>query len=46
MSDHRPETIARHGGRSADPAANARAVPIDLEDIDQALANARQPVGV
>ena len=28
MSDHRPETIALHGGHSPDPTTNARAVPI------------------
>ena len=27
-ADHRPETIAVHGGQSPDPATNARAVPI------------------
>jgi O-acetylhomoserine (thiol)-lyase len=28
MSDHRPETIALHGGQTADPTTNSRAVPI------------------
>ena len=28
MSDHRPETIALHGGQVPDPTTNARAVPI------------------
>ena len=28
MSDHRPETIALHGGQAPDPTTNARAVPI------------------
>ena len=28
MSDHRPETIALHGGQTADPTTHARAVPI------------------
>ena len=28
MSDHRPETIALHGGQVPDPTTGARAVPI------------------
>jgi len=28
MSDHRPETVALHGGQTPDPTTNSRAVPI------------------